>query len=57
MLYWPVSILLILKDQLSIICDPTLDIDEVPKASKQELIIPTSDHDHLEFGGPEPALS
>ena len=40
-LYWPVSILLILKDQSGIICDPTHDIYEVPQASKQELIIPT----------------
>ena len=35
-----VSILLILKDQSGIICDPALNIDEVFQAVKQEVIIP-----------------
>ena len=41
-LYWPVSISQILKDQSGTICDPTLDIEEVSQAVKQEMIIPTS---------------
>ena len=57
-LYWPDSILLILiKDQLGIICDPTLDIDEVPQGVQTRANhTHQSEHDHLEFDSPETAL-
>ena len=55
--YWPVSILLILKDQSGIICDPTHDIYEVPQAAKQEADhTHQRDQDHLEFDCPVTAL-
>ena len=55
--YWPISILLILKDQSGIICDPTLDIGEVSQVDKQELIIPTRvTMTTLEFARPKTDL-
>ena len=55
-LYWQVSISLILKDQSGIICDQALDISEVSQAVKRGDRTHQSDHDHLEFAWPKTAL-
>ena len=55
-LYFPVSISLILKDQSCIICDPTLDWWGFSDGQTGADHTHQSDHDHLEFGRPKTAL-